>query len=220
MRMPISLPSLLALTLAAAGASSQLSAQQYAQPAGPAAAQPPAYAANVPPPPPGGYAPVGPVTPDMFASLSDQPSRHAGFVFDRSMMQAAQDYLIDSGIDAKRAAAAITGLTIDNWHFKSPAFYPPENLSALATMYKAAGWMHLVNQDRRPNSADPVKPLTDLWLHHQGANIDAVTVLTRGPRNMTVLQLTGDLRPVELMHLGGHFGIPKVDPNTVMVPAP
>jgi hypothetical protein len=30
--------------------------------------------------------------------------------------------------------------------------------------------------------------------------------------------VTGDLRPLDLLHLSGKFGIPKVDPSAVMVP--
>jgi hypothetical protein len=37
---------------------------------------------------------------------------------------------------------------------------------------------------------------------------------------MSVIQISCELRPLDLIHLSGHFGIPKVDPNAVMVPAP
>ena len=60
--------------------------------------------------------------------------------------------------------------------------------------------------------------ITDLWLHYSGADIDALTVLTRGSKEMNVVRVTGDLRPLDLMKLSGHFGIPKVDPSAVMVP--
>jgi hypothetical protein len=37
---------------------------------------------------------------------------------------------------------------------------------------------------------------------------------------MSVIQIACELRPLDLIHLSGHFGIPRVDPNAVMVPAP
>ena len=39
---------------------------------------------------------------------------------------------------------------------------------------------------------------------------------------MSLVEVSGLLRPLDLIHLGGwHFGIPKVDPNAVMpFPAP
>ena len=62
--------------------------------------------------------------------------------------------------------------------------------------------------------------LTDLWLHFSGTDIDQMTVLTRSPREMIVVQVSGDLKPLDLVHLSGKFGIPKVDPGAVMVPGP
>jgi hypothetical protein len=124
-------------------------------------------------------------------------------------------------MDEKRAALALKGISIDSYHYKQAAFYTPEAMAALLDGYHGAGWKHLVNANQTPaNSAQPTRTITDMWLHFSGADIDGVTVLTRGPKLMNVVQLSCDLRPLDLMHLGGHFGIPKVDPDAVMVPAP
>ncbi len=162
-----------------------------------------------------------PVGPQTFANLADQPGTHTGMVFDRSMMQVAQGVLESSGIDEKRAAASITSISFDTYKYPQPAFYTPEAMASLVAAYHAAGWKHMVNGNASPaNSAQPKSAITDLWLHFSGSDIDDVTVLVRAPRNMNVIQVTGDLRPLDLVHLGGHFGIPKVDPGAVMVPAP
>ena len=70
------------------------------------------------------------------------------------------------------------------------------------------------------NQAQPRTAITDLWLHFSGPDIDQVTVLVRSTREMSLVQVAGDLRTLDLIHLSGHFGIPRVDPNAVMVPAP
>jgi hypothetical protein len=156
---------------------------------------------------------------DPFATLADQPATHSGVTFDRNMMQIAQSVLQSNGLDEKRAAAAITGIAFDNYRYSRPAFYTPEAMDALLASYKATGWKHLVNANQTAaNTAQPDKPVTDLWLHFSGADIDAVTVLTRAPKTMNVVRITGDLRPLDLLHLSGHLGIPKVDPSAVMVP--
>ena len=154
-------------------------------------------------------------------NLADQPATHTGFVFDRSMMAVAQGFLESGGLDAKRAAAAVTSISFDTYKYPQPAFYTPEAMASLIAAYRAAGWKHLVNGNQSPaNSAQPRSNITDLWLHFTGADIDDVNVLIRAPKTMNVIQVAGDLRPLDLVHLGGHFGIPKVDPNAVMVPAP
>lgn len=156
-----------------------------------------------------------------WTTLADQPASHTAFSFDRSMMQVAQALLESGGMSSERAAAALTGISVDNYHYAEPAFYTPEAMSAIIASYHAAGWKHLVNANQSPaSSAQPRGIVTDLWLHNSGPNISGIVVLTRSPRDMSVIQVTCELRPLDLVHLSGHFGIPKVDPNAVMVPAP
>jgi hypothetical protein len=154
-------------------------------------------------------------------NLADQPASHTSFSFDRSELQVAQNLLASGGLDANHAAAALTGISVDNYRYPKPAFYIPETMASIIAGYNAAGWKHLVNANQTPaNTAQPHATVTDLWLRFAGPDITGVTVLTRSPRDMSVIQVTCELRPLDLVHLSGHFGIPKVDPNAVMVPAP
>jgi len=156
-----------------------------------------------------------------FATLADQPATHTAFSFDRSMLQIAQNLLASGGMDANHAAAALTGISVDNYRYPQPAFYTPETMNAIIDSFHAAGWKHLVNGNQTAaNTAQPHSTVTDLWIHFTGPDINGVTVLTRSARDMSVIRITCELRPLDLVHLSGHFGIPKIDPNAVMVPAP
>jgi hypothetical protein len=158
---------------------------------------------------------------DRIGTLADQPATHTGVVLDRSMMQMAEGMLQQGGLDADRAAAALTSISFDLYRYKEPAFYTPETMASIIDSFHRAGWKHLVNGNQTPeNEAQPRTAITDVWLHFTGADIDHVTVLVRGARDMNLIQVAGDLRPLDLIHLSGHFGIPRVDPNAVMVPAP
>ena len=154
-------------------------------------------------------------------NLANQPATHFSVSLDRAELQAAQNLLASNGLDANRAAAAITGFSVDNYHYPRPAFYTPETMAAIIAGYHAAGWKHLVDANQTPaNTAQPHSTVTDLWLRFAGPDITGITVLTRSPRDMSVIQIACELRPLDLVHLSGHFGIPRVDPNAVMVPAP
>jgi len=154
-------------------------------------------------------------------NLADQPASHTSFSFDRTMLQIAQNLLESNGVDANRAPAALTGISVDNYRYPKPAFYTPETMASIIAGYHAAGWKHLVNANQTPaNTAQPHSAVTDLWLRFAGPDITGITVLTRSRQDMSVIQVTCELRPLDLVHLSGHFGIPKVDPNALMVPAP
>jgi hypothetical protein len=162
----------------------------------------------------GAQQPAG--VPDMLANITSTPGTHTAFTFDRDMLQMANGYL-NGG---EGPVGELNSITVENYRYREPAFYIPESLHALIAAYNAAGWKHLVEQNVGPReSASPTRQLTDLWLHFKGAEIDDVMVLVRGPKQMSVVEVSGALRPLDLVHLSGHFGIPKVDPGAVMVPA-
>lgn len=155
------------------------------------------------------------------ANLADQPATHVSFTFDRAMLDFASSFIDNGGPGERRAIAALNSITVDNYHYPRQAFYTPEVMTSIINTYHAAGWKHLVNANGSPAaSASPHNAITDLWLHFNGSEIDDVTVLVRAPHDMNLIQISGALRPLDLVHLGGHFGIPRVDPNAVMVPAP
>lgn len=150
--------------------------------------------------------------PQALATLTSTPSTHTAITFDRDMM---------ASILGEHPVASLQSITVENYHFNQPVFYIPENMAALVTAYSAAGWKHLVQANvTTRDAATPVKPISDIWLHFRGAEIDDVSVLIRAPRQMNIVEVSGLLRPLDLVHLSGHFGIPKVDPDAVMVPAP
>jgi hypothetical protein len=164
-----------------------------------------------------------PTAPDIrqpLNNLADQPPTHLGFVFDRSMLQAARNVLESQGMTPERAAASLTSISVDNYRYGQAASYSPESMAAIVTAYRAAGWKHLVNAHEPAADGQARRVSTDLWLHVTGSDIDGLTVMNRGPRDVSVIQVACDLNPLDLVHLGGHFGIPKVDPNAVMVAAP
>jgi len=162
-----------------------------------------------------------PSVPQALAALADQPASHTSFTFDRSMLASAQGLFDPNQPDARRVAAALNSITVDTYRYPQAAFYAPETMGMIVAAYDAAGWKHLVNANVGPREgAQPDKPITDMWLHFRGAEIDDVAVLMRAPKNMNLIQVSCLLRPIDLLHLAGHFGIPKVDPDAVMVPAP
>jgi hypothetical protein len=149
---------------------------------------------------------------DALGGLSSQRAAATTITFDRQML--------DALLGGDRVAG-FNGVSFEHYQYPEPVFYIPEEMRSLEQAYKAAGWKHLIDANAGPReSASPTKPIADIWFHWQGGDIDHVTVLIRGRKEMNVVHVSGLLRPMDLVHISGHFGIPKVDPGAVMVPAP
>ncbi len=161
------------------------------------------------PPPP----PVNNAAPVPFEAVMASNYSQTAFTFDRSMLQAADSYFANGDADARRVVAGLNSITVRNYRARDFARYDAGALATIDAQYRAAGWKHLVNANAKNSGS-----ITDLWLHFSGANISGLTVLTRGDRNMNVISVDCTLRPLDLLHLSGHFGIPKVDESAVMIP--
>jgi hypothetical protein len=50
-----------------------------------------------------------------------------------------------------------------------------------------------------------------VWLVLDGANVRGGVVLVDSPKSLTLATVAGNLSPVDILHLRGHFGIPRFD---------
>jgi hypothetical protein len=55
---------------------------------------------------------------------------------------------------------------------------------------------------------------TDAWLVLDGATVRGGVVLVETPRSLTLVTVAGNLSPEDLLHLQGHFGIPRFEGNS------
>jgi hypothetical protein len=140
---------------------------------------------------------------------------HTDFTFDRTMLQMASG-LIDGGdVDTQKAIAKLNGVTVHLYRYAQPGMYDPGQLDVIRQQYKVAGWKHLVSKQSHPAPTAPGPYAvgsdghTDLFIKFQGTDVTGMVVMQASPRNLNVVALTGDLSPIDLLHLRGHFGIPK-----------
>ena len=152
---------------------------------------------------------------------------HTDFTFDRTMLQMAGG-LIDGGDpDTRKAIAKLNGITVHLYKYAAPGMYDLRQLDAIRQQYKDAGWKHLVSTQSHaantgpapaPYGAAPSGPVmnslnaeghTDLYIKFQGTDVVGMVVVQASPRNLNVVAINGDLSPLDLLHLRGHFGIPK-----------
>lgn len=130
------------------------------------------------------------------------------------MLGATDGFFNGQDPEGRRIAAGLNSVTFHNYHYRDYASYDPGAFAAIDQGFRASGYQHLVNANPRGGAS-----ATDLWLRFNGPNVNSVVVLTRGERNMSAIVVDCTLRPLDLLHLSGHFGIPKVDASAVMVPA-
>ncbi len=150
--------------------------------------------------------------------LRQGASSKTEFTLDHSMLVFVAKMDPDNE-DLRRVIAGISGISVHSYHFPGAWTYDPQALSAVKEEYRAAGWKQLMNNHEK----DGGPGMTDLWIRLENNAISNVAVLLSRSNEVTFILVSGSISPLDLSHLGGHFGIPKIEggvavPNTTRRP--
>jgi hypothetical protein len=147
--------------------------------------------------------------PPALAELSTQAVAKESFTLDRTMLAAAAGLMPDSDADVRQAVAKLDGVSVHLLRFADAGMAGETQVDAIRQAYHLRGWKHVVSS---VNSGGPVHDNnTDVWVVMDGANLRGAVVLVDTPKSLTLATVAGNLNPVDLLHLRGHFGIPRFD---------
>jgi hypothetical protein len=179
------------------------------------AQQPAAPQSTDGPPPsiPAANADPGPVplewTPAALAALSAEAAVKSSFTLDRNLLAAASALLPDSDTEARQSIAKLDGVSVHTLRFGDPSMIDSAQVESLREAYHLRGWKHLVSTT---NSGGPVRNgTTDVWVVLDGVTVRGAVVLAQTPKSITLVTIAGDMNPVDIFRLRGHFGIPNFD---------
>jgi hypothetical protein len=123
------------------------------------------------------------------------------------MLGAASALLPDSQADARQSIRKLDGVGIHLYRFHDEGSIDPDLLDRVRQAYHAHGWKHLVTTTGK--NAPVHSGTTDLWLSVDGVSVRGGAVLVVTPRSVSLVTFAGDLNPIDILRLRGHFGIPN-----------
>jgi hypothetical protein len=145
-------------------------------------------------------------------ALRQSASSKTEFTLDHSMLVFASKLDSDNE-DLRRVIAGVSGVSFHSYRFRTPGTYDPDALSSVKQEYQTAGWKQVVNKHEK----DGGPGVTELWLHFENKAISNVAILVARSNEVNFILVSGSVSPLDLSHLGGHFGIPKIE-GGVLVP--
>ena len=144
-------------------------------------------------------------------ALRQSASSKTEFTLDHSMLVFAAKMDPDNE-DLRRVIAGVSGISVHSYHFPGAWTYDPEALSAVKEEYHAAGWKQLMNNREKDGGAG----VSDLWIRLENNAISNIAVLLARSNEVNLIVVSGSISPLDLSHLGGHFGIPKIEGGVVV----
>jgi hypothetical protein len=174
-----------------------------------AAAQQPAPYEPPPPPPPASGPVILDWTPPALGQLSTLAAVKNSFTLDRTMLNAAASTLPDTDEPTRQAINRIDGVSVHMLRFGSLGIPDEGAVNSIREAYHLRGWKHVVTTQ---GNGGPVHDgTTDVWVVMDGVNVRGAVVLAETPKSLTLVTVSGNLSPVDLLHLRGHFGIPRFE---------
>ena len=109
----------------------------------------------------------------------------------------------------------MSGISVHDFRYARPATFDAQAVEAGRDDYREAGWKQLMNKYERNGGPG----VTDLWVRLENNAISNIAILVARANEVDLFVVSGSISPIDLTHLGGHFGIPKIEggievPNT------
>ena len=167
-----------------------------------------------------------PLTPQDLAVLGANAMFHTDLTFDESMLHAASQSMPD---EDRAIVAKLRSVSVHSFRYSAPGLYDPAALGDIRAQFDSEGWNHLVVKQPHPQTAaadmgavdpdgastaaqpapphDPVR--TEVWVKMNHSNVDGIVLLVANEKNVNLIVFDGMISPLDLLHLRGHFGIPR-----------
>jgi len=147
--------------------------------------------------------------PPALAQLRAEATTKSSFTLDHTMLAAAAGMMPDADDDTRQAIAKVDGVSVHMLRFGPGGLADEASVDAIREAYHARGFKHLGTTSATGGPAHDA--ITDIWLVVDGVNLRGAVILVESPKSLALVTVAGDLSPVDLLHLRGHFGIPRFD---------
>ncbi|MFZ0745444.1 MAG: DUF4252 domain-containing protein [Terracidiphilus sp.] len=152
-------------------------------------------------------------TPPALDRLNAQAVVKESFTLDRTMLGLAAGLIPDSQAEDREVIRKLDGVSIHTMRFGDAGIPDEREVDAIRAAYHLRGWKHLVTTTR---AGGPLRSgTTDVWVVMDGVNVRGAVVLAETPKSLTLVTVAGNLNPVDVFHLRGHFGIPRFDGDSL-----
>ena len=144
-----------------------------------------------------------------FSRLSAKADDTVEVNLDGTLLALAARFMGDSGDEAKAKQILndIKGIYVRTLKFAKEGEYSIADIEPIRKQVTGAGWSSIVDIRTKRTGGDN----TGVYIKSDGKQIQGLVVLAAEPRELTVVNIMGNIDPERLRDLGGKFGIPKID---------
>ena len=142
-----------------------------------------------------------------FSALAARASDHTDVSLDGGLLNLASHFIDDQDPDSAQAHKLIAGIRnieIHTYEFSADAAYSTSDVDKIRRQLQSPEWKRLVQTHSAKERED-----VDIYLATDGQHAHGLAIIAAGPRELTIINLVGNIDLKGLAKLGGQMGIPK-----------
>ncbi|MGA2273953.1 MAG: DUF4252 domain-containing protein [Bryobacteraceae bacterium] len=143
-------------------------------------------------------------------AVAAKSSQHVDVFLNASTLQLAAKFLDGDDPDeakVRKLIEGIEGIYVRHYNFKSAGTWTQADLEPIRAQLRGPEWSKIVGVTRTEEGGS-----TEVWLRLAGNKSIGVAIIATDPKEVTVVNIAGNINLKALAELGGHFGVPKVKP--------
>jgi Domain of unknown function (DUF4252) len=144
-----------------------------------------------------------------YEKLAAKASDTVDVNLDGAVLRFATKFLSDDNQDeaqAKKLIAGLKGIYVKSFEFSSPGEYSQADLDALRARVRGPDWQRIVGTHSNKEGED-----VEVYVKNEGKGIGGLAIIAAEPKELTLVNIVGNIDLDQLSALGGHLGIPEVE---------
>jgi Domain of unknown function (DUF4252) len=141
--------------------------------------------------------------------LSAKASEVVDVSLDGALLQLASRFLSEKDPDeanVKRLVGGLKGVYVKSFEFDERDQYKDSDVEELRAQLRGPAWSRIVSTRSKRE-----KENAEVFIKTEAGQIAGLVVIVTDPKELTIVNIIGSIRPEDIRDLGGHMGIPKID---------
>jgi hypothetical protein len=141
--------------------------------------------------------------------LAEKASEVVDVSLDGALLQLAGRFLSEKDPDeahVKHLMGGLKGVYVKSFEFDERGQYKESDVEELRAQLRTPAWARIVTTRSKRDGEN-----AEVYLKTEGGQIAGLVVIVAEPKELTIVNIIGSIRPEDIRDLGGRMGIPKID---------
>lgn len=147
---------------------------------------------------------------DSLQRLEAKAAKTVDVTIDRELMGLAVKMIAgEADGDAKKIQEVVAGIKeiyVRGYEFENEGEYDKADIDVIRTQLSGNGWSRLTSVRSRKSGDN-----AEIYVMHGGGKVLGLAILVSEPKEVTVVNIVGEIDPERLSELDGEFGVPRVE---------